>query len=72
MGYLAEGILPKKHEERYKLKRLVTRYLLDRGILFMKGYDENPLRCLKPEEAKGMLKSTLKQMRGTSREKEAI
>ena len=33
MGYLAEEILPQKHGERYKLKKLVTRYFLHKGIL---------------------------------------
>ena len=34
MQYLAEGILPQKHSEKYKLKRLVTRYFLDNMVLF--------------------------------------
>jgi len=31
--YLTEGILPQKHNERYKLKRLATRYFLNNAIL---------------------------------------
>ena len=54
--YLTEGILPQKHNERYKLKRLATRYFLHNAILLKKGYDGDPLRCLSPEEAKGMIK----------------
>ncbi|XP_075659640.1 uncharacterized protein LOC142629513 [Castanea sativa] len=54
--YLAEGVLPQKHNERYKLKRLVTRYFLHNGVLFKKGYDGDLLRCLGPEEAKSMIK----------------
>ena len=56
MQYLTEGILPQKHSERYKLKRLVTRYFLHNAILFKKGYEGDPLRCLGPVEAKGMIK----------------
>ena len=39
MGYLMDGILPQKHEEMYKLGKLVTCYFLHKGILFKKGYD---------------------------------
>ena len=56
IGYLIEGVLPQKHGERYKLKKLVTRYFLHEGILFKKGYDGDPLRCLGSEEASEMLK----------------
>ena len=48
MGYLAIGILPQKHGERYKLRKL--------AILFNKGYDRDPLQCLGPKEANEMLK----------------
>ena len=50
MQYLVEGILPQKHSERYKLKRLVVRYFLHEGVLFQKGYDRDPLRSLGLEE----------------------
>ena len=56
MQYLAKGILSQKHSERYKLKRLATRYFLYNTILFKKGYDGDPLRCLGPGEAKDMIK----------------
>ena len=54
--YLIEGILLQKHNERYKLKRLAMRYFLHNTILFKKGYDGDPLRCLGPEEVKEMIK----------------
>ena len=54
--YLTEDILPQKHSERYKLKRLATRYFLHNMVLFKKGYDGDPLRCLGPKEAKEMIK----------------
>ena len=56
MQYLTEGVLPQKHSERYKLRKLATRYFLHEGILFKKIYDGNPLRCLGPKEAEEMLK----------------
>ena len=56
MQYLAEGVLPQRHSERYKLTRLATRYFLHNTVLFKRGYDGDPLRCLGPEEAKEMIK----------------
>ena len=53
--YLVEGVLPQKHNERYKLKKLVVRYFLHKGILFKKRYNGDPLRCLGPEEAGEMI-----------------
>ena len=46
MQYLIEGVLPQRHSERYKLKRLATRYFLHNTVLFKKGYDGDLLRCL--------------------------
>ena len=43
MGYLADGILPQKHEERYKLRKLVTHYFLHEEVLFKEGYNGDPL-----------------------------
>ena len=54
--YLIEAILPQKHSEKYKLKRLVVRYFLREGILFKKGYDGDPLRCLGLKEVREMIK----------------
>ena len=59
LRYLAKGVLLQKHEERYKLRKLVTYYFLHVGILFKKGYDGDSLRCLGPEKADGMLKEVL-------------
>ena len=33
MQYLAKGVLPQKHNERYKFKKLATRYFLYEDIL---------------------------------------
>ena len=54
--YLVENILSQKHSERYKLKRLAMHYFLHNMVLFKKGYNGDPLRCLGPEEAKEMIK----------------
>ena len=54
--YLTEGILPQKYSENYKLKKLTAHYFLHKGILFKKGYDGDPLRCLGLEEAREMIK----------------
>ena len=54
--YLTKGVLPQKYSERYKFKRLATRYFLYNAAYFKKGYDGDPLRCLGPEEAKRMIK----------------
>ena len=56
MQYLTEGVLPQRHSERYKLKRLATRYFLHNMVLFKRGYDGDPLRCLGLEETKEMIK----------------
>ena len=56
MLYLAECILPQKHGERYKLRRLAMHYFLHNTVLFKKVYNGDPLRCLVPEEAREMIK----------------
>ena len=73
MQYFVEGVLPQKHSETYKLKKLVARYFLHKGILFNKGYDGDPLRCLGPEETKEVIKEvTSRGIRRAPREKKAI
>ena len=69
MQYLSEGILPQKHNERYKLKRLATRYFLHNTVLFKKGYNGDSLRCLGPKEAKEMIKEVHSGERGEHRGK---
>lgn len=54
--YLTKGVLPQKHGEMYKLKKLVTRYFLHEGVLFKRGYDGDPLRFLGLGEVGNMLK----------------
>lgn len=54
--YLKKGVLSQKHNERYKLRKLATRYFLHKGIIVKKGYDRDPLWCFGPKEAREMLK----------------
>ena len=56
LQYLAKEILPQRHSERYKLRRLATRYFLHDMVFFKKVYDGDQLRCLGPEEAREMIK----------------
>ncbi|XP_075665914.1 uncharacterized protein LOC142635678 [Castanea sativa] len=55
LEYLIEGILPDNHKEAYRLKRLVTRYFVEGGILFWKGFKGEPLRCLGTLEAQSVV-----------------
>ena len=55
LKYLIEGILPNNHEEAYCLKKLVTRYFVEGGILFRKGFNGEPLRCLGTLEAQSVM-----------------
>ena len=56
MEYLAQGILPTDKTLACQLKKLVARYFLQNGILFKKGYNGDPLRCLGPREAREVIK----------------
>ena len=51
MKYLAQGILPADRTLAHQLKKLVVRYFLQNVILFKKGYNRDPLRCLGSREA---------------------
>ena len=51
LEYFIEGILPGNHEEAYHLKKLATRYFMEGGILFLTGFNGEPLRCLGDLEA---------------------
>ena len=56
MEYLAQGILPTDRTLAHQLKKLVVRYFLQNGIVFKKGYNEDPLRCLRPKEAREVVR----------------
>ncbi|XP_075665543.1 uncharacterized protein LOC142635230 [Castanea sativa] len=51
LEYLIEGILLDNHEEADRLKKLDTRYFVERGILFRKGFNGEPLICLGTPES---------------------
>ena len=55
LEYVIEGILPDNHEEAYHLKKLATRYFVEGGILFRKGFNGEPLRCLGTLEAQSVM-----------------
>ncbi|KAK4563305.1 hypothetical protein RGQ29_005706 [Quercus rubra] len=56
MEYLAQGILPIDRTLVHQLKKLIVRYFLQNGILFRRGYNEDPLRCLGPRKAREVVK----------------
>ena len=56
MEYLAQGILPTDRTLAHQLKKLVIRYFLQNEILFRKGYNGDPLRCLGPREAREVIR----------------
>ena len=51
MEYLAQGILPTDKTLAHQLRKLAIRYFLQNEILFKKGCNGDPLRCLGPREA---------------------
>ena len=55
LKYPIEGILPDDPEEAYHLKRLVTHYFVEGGILFKKGFNGEPLRCLGTPKAQSVM-----------------
>ena len=55
LEYLIEGILPNNHEEAYRLKKLATRYFVEEGILFRKGFNGEPLRCSGTPKAQSIM-----------------
>ena len=56
MEYLAQRILPTNRTPAHQLKKLAVRYFLQNGILFKKGYSGDPLRCLRPKEAREVVR----------------
>ena len=56
MDYLAQGTLPTDRTLAHQLKKLAVRYFLQNRILFKKGYNGDPLRWLKPREAREVVR----------------
>jgi len=55
LEYLIKDILPDNHEEAYRLRKLATCYFVEGGILFRKGFNGEPLRCLGTPEAQSVM-----------------
>ncbi|XP_050248506.1 uncharacterized protein LOC126695728 [Quercus robur] len=51
----SEGILLDNRDEAYRLKRMVTCYFVEGGVLFQKGFNGEPLRCLGTLEAQAFM-----------------
>uniref|UniRef100_A0A2N9ENF4 Integrase catalytic domain-containing protein n=1 Tax=Fagus sylvatica TaxID=28930 RepID=A0A2N9ENF4_FAGSY len=58
LEYLLERILPSNPKEVYRLKRLSSRYFVEGGTLFRKGFHGEPLRCLSLSESQMVMKET--------------
>ena len=54
--YLTQETLPDDRKVAYQLKKLALRYFLQNEILFERGYNEDPLRCLGPKESRDAVK----------------
>uniref|UniRef100_A0A2N9H1D0 Integrase catalytic domain-containing protein n=1 Tax=Fagus sylvatica TaxID=28930 RepID=A0A2N9H1D0_FAGSY len=51
LEYLIENVLPQTSQAATRLKKLATRYFVEGGILFRKGFHGDPLRCLSLAES---------------------
>jgi ribonuclease HI len=56
LEYFIEGILPQTSREAARIKKLSTRYFVESGILFRKGFHRDPLRCLSLSESQTVMK----------------
>jgi ribonuclease HI len=56
LEYFIEGILPQTGKEAARIKKLSTRYFVESGILFRKGFHGDPLRCLSLSESQTVMK----------------
>uniref|UniRef100_A0A2N9G962 Uncharacterized protein n=1 Tax=Fagus sylvatica TaxID=28930 RepID=A0A2N9G962_FAGSY len=56
LEYLIENILPQTSQAAIRIKKLATRYFVEGGILFRKGFHGDPLRCLSLAESQTVMK----------------
>uniref|UniRef100_A0A2N9F6T5 Uncharacterized protein n=1 Tax=Fagus sylvatica TaxID=28930 RepID=A0A2N9F6T5_FAGSY len=56
LEYLIENILPQTSQAAVRIKKLATRYFVEGGILFRKGFHGDPLRCLSLAESQTVMK----------------
>ncbi|XP_075654934.1 uncharacterized protein LOC142625117 [Castanea sativa] len=72
MEYLAQGILSTDRTLAHRLKKLVVRHFLQIGILFKKGYNEDPLRYLGPKEVREVVREVHSDDCGSHLEKRRL
>uniref|UniRef100_A0A2N9FRS5 Uncharacterized protein n=1 Tax=Fagus sylvatica TaxID=28930 RepID=A0A2N9FRS5_FAGSY len=56
LEYFIENVLPQTSQAATRLKKLATRYFVEGGILFRKGFHGDPLRCLSLAESQTVMK----------------
>jgi ribonuclease HI len=56
LEYLIENILPQTSQTAIRIKKLATRYFVEGGILFRKGFHGDPLRCLSLAKSQTVMK----------------
>uniref|UniRef100_A0A2N9GEB7 RNA-directed DNA polymerase n=1 Tax=Fagus sylvatica TaxID=28930 RepID=A0A2N9GEB7_FAGSY len=56
LEYFIEDVLPQTSQVATRLKKLATRYFVEGGILFRKGFHGDPLRCLSLAESQTVMK----------------
>uniref|UniRef100_A0A2N9FFG8 Integrase catalytic domain-containing protein n=1 Tax=Fagus sylvatica TaxID=28930 RepID=A0A2N9FFG8_FAGSY len=56
LEYLIENVLLQTSKAVIRLKKLATRYFMEGGILFRKGFHGDPLRCLSLAESQTVMK----------------
>ena len=69
MKYLTQGILPADRKLAHQLKKLAIRYFMQNGILFKRGYNGDPLRCLGPRAVREITKEVHLGECGSHRER---
>ena len=55
LEYLLNGSLPESSKERQKLMRKASRYIVQDGRLYRRGFSMPLLRCVTKEEAKTIM-----------------
>ncbi|XP_004292285.1 PREDICTED: uncharacterized protein LOC101302525 [Fragaria vesca subsp. vesca] len=55
LEFLLDKILPADANLKYKVKKTAARYVVDGGILYRKGFNGKPLRCLGSTESQQVL-----------------
>ena len=56
LEFILEGVLPTDRKEAHYLKKLARCYFVEGGILFHKGYNGEPLKCLGLAESQAVMR----------------